>query len=308
MTGMLTAVALGVAFLYVFYRAVEFQWPESYFGASDTASYSISLSPFRFAAFRFAPVAATCLFVAVTLDRANSHPLAGALLLGGAHGAATVGRAFVVGVFAPRTLRRHRAPVLLLRLVILIGVLAVALGCAALRVQAAPLVPEVHEMAATAWTAIFAGVLGAFVIRVSQGRTGDTTELMKRSRQTIPEGLWQLAESCATAAGGDVALVRAVMLVENLQRPQWFRRLERWKSVAMPHGTYGIMQVEATRRLSDVESVRLAVANRLAAVNVKTPEGYLDYTALLEFAVSYNPDPTFGRLLASAYDFVSSPD
>lgn len=49
------SVILGVGFLYVFYRAIQLQWPESYFGATDLSAYAIATSPIRYVAFRFAP-------------------------------------------------------------------------------------------------------------------------------------------------------------------------------------------------------------------------------------------------------------
>ncbi len=64
----LVSVALGVAFLNLFYRAVESHWPEAYFGGS-AATHAVNSSPLRYLAFRFVPVYATCTFVAVTIHR-----------------------------------------------------------------------------------------------------------------------------------------------------------------------------------------------------------------------------------------------
>jgi hypothetical protein len=298
------AVGLGSAFLGMFYKAVSVQWPESYFAASDTGAYNVSVSPGRYLSFRFLPVFATCLFVAVTVNRLKGPALLAALSVAAIHAGSTVGVAVVRDLRAPAAIRRHRAPVTLLRAVTLATVFAVAALANAVKLSAAPLVPSLHDLAATLWTGAIAAIAGAYAISVSRGRTNRPDDLVARSYRSIPRSLRDYARTVAAEHDADADLVVAVMIAENLQRPRWFRRIEWVKSKVLRAGTYGIMQVQSEHYLSDRDSIRIAVQDRLANLRPTDPEGRPDYSALQVIASSWNPDPTYDQLLVSAYYFV----
>jgi hypothetical protein len=296
------AVVLGAGFLSIFFEAVRFRWPESYFGAGDTSSYAISLSPLRYLAFRFFPVYAVCVFVAVSLERTGDPASLGALLVGAVHAVTTVGVAFVRDLLLPALARRQRAPIILLRGVIFALTVGVALGASASAPYLEPLIPTLHDVTITLWTAAIAAVGGAYILQISRGRTSDTGDLARRSSRRIPGRLWHIATELARAHGADPQLVGAIMIAENLQRPRWFRVIERLKGLVLRPGTYGIMQVAHGRPISDEESLRIAVATRLSGVRVRDANGNLDYQAMQAFAQSWNPDRNFVQVLWSAYE------
>jgi hypothetical protein len=102
--------------------------------------------------------------------------------------------------------------------------------------------------------------------------------------------------------------VKAIMVVENLQRPLWFRRLESFKGRVFPSGTYGIMQVESARPVSDEESIKIAVETRLAGQVVPfkssgTPS-YPDHDWLLLLARAYNDSQAYAKSVATAYSML----
>jgi hypothetical protein len=293
-------VVLGSAFLYAFYRAVQFQWPDSYFAAGDTVSYAISATPIRYLAFRLLPIYATCVFVAVTLTRVHAAPLLAVLAIGVIHSLPT-GMSVVRDVQSDRTIRRHRAPVLVMRAAVIVGIMGTAVLALASRGATAHLVPSVHDVVVTLWTAAIAGVLGAYAITVSRGRTANAQKLSHRSATSISPGLWSIAKTIAEAGDADPTLVRAVMIAENLQRPRWFRTLEHVKSRFSPEGTYGIMQVFSKTWVDDEESIRIAVDTRLRGIAVRDENGQVDYQKLKGVAAAWNPDPTFADLLWSAW-------
>jgi hypothetical protein len=293
-------VALGSAFLFAFYRAIQFQWPDSYFAAGDTLSYAISASPIRYLAFRLLPIYATCVFVGVTLTRLKGAPLLAVIAIGVIYSLPT-GLSILRDARSDATIRRHRAPVLVLRVVTILGILTVAILAFASRDVMAPLVPAVHDVVVTLWTAAIAGVLGAYTLQVSRGRTANAQKLAHRSASNIPSTLWNAAQTISEAGGADPTLVRAIMIAENLQRPRWFRNVERLKSRLSPHGTYGIMQVSSPTWITDEESIRQAVATRLGGVAVRDETSQIDYEKLRTVAMNWNPDPTFVDLLVSAW-------
>lgn len=181
----------------------------------------------------------------------------------------------------------------------LVGVVAAGLAAGLTRDRFEPLVPSLRELNAAVWTALFAGIAAAFLVRVSRGSLS-AYDLAQRSFRALPPRLLLVALDTAKQAGADPILVIAVMVVESIERPAWFRWLERLKSRIVRRGTYGIMQVDSGRELSDEESIRMAVVERFAGVSVSGPKG-VDIDALRAFAAKYNPDKNFADLLVNAY-------
>lgn len=140
------AILLGLAFLRIFYRAVQLQWPESYFGASDLSVYSISTSPIRYLLFRFAPVFVAALFVSVSLNRSGHSGLIGAVGVGGGHAVLTSGWALIQATRWPAAVRRHRFPILLLRAAVLLLLFGLSYLAYLSSDVFSPLVPHVGSL------------------------------------------------------------------------------------------------------------------------------------------------------------------
>ncbi|MGH9890568.1 MAG: hypothetical protein ACREA0_00995 [bacterium] len=297
-------VVLGAAFLYAFFRAIQLNWPESYFGVGELAAYAISASPVRYTLFRFGPVYGTALFAGVATDRVGTDGFVTATGVGVLHALLTSGWGLLQAVRWPAEIRRRRRPILVVRVVVLLGVVGVSALAGVSRGVFAAIVPPISEISATLWTGIIAGVLGAFVVRVSRGHPVHEHEMVERARQEIPRRLWLMAARVALERGADVDLVRAVMIVEHLQRPAWFRRAERLKGRFQPRGSYGIMQIQADRPLTDEESIERAVTERLAGVRIRNEHGWVDDDALAAFARSYNPSSDYRTLLDTAYGLI----
>jgi hypothetical protein len=182
----------------------------------------------------------------------------------------------------------------------LVGVLVAALLASLSRGLFAPIVPDASELSATLWTAVLAGIIGAYLTRVARHGGLTENEMVADSRRRIPPHLWDAAGAAAEAHGVDADLVHAVMIVENLERPPWTRALERLKGRVLPSGTYGIMQVWADRPITDEESIQRAV-ERFVGVDVIGDGGLLDRQVFKAFAARYNPDLNFAMLLENAY-------
>lgn len=299
MQELLLAVFLGAAFLYVFYRAVEFAWPASYVTLDSGVEYSITASPARYTAFRFAPIFLASLFVAVSMDRVDGNAALAVAGVCAIHAASTNIWAII------RLVRSHvaarKSPLLLLHCVVVVGIAAAGLLALLLRSSLAPLVPSIGELSATLWTAILAAVVGAYIVRMSQSRTTDLRTAMQRSRRSVGRDLWEYAEHAALENSADPHLLRAIMLIENMQRPPWFRVLERIKGKLIKSGTYGVMQVWADHPLSDRESIARCAADRLARRVVVESQGYPEYRSVEMIARSYNDDPDYARNVAEVY-------
>lgn len=300
------AAVLAMSFLYVFFQAVRTEWPGSYFGPSDVTSYAVTASPLRYAGYRLLPLFTVCLFVAVTLERRDGYAIQTCLGIALTHAALTNGRA--LGRWARSgPLVRHRVPIALVRAVVFVGLVVVGYVAFLARGVLSSVVPPLDQLTSALWTAILAGVLGVYITNQSRHGGGDQFELVDRSAAQLDGGLKDLMVKVASANDADPNLGLAVMAVENLQRPPWFRQLERVKSLFVPSGTYGVMQVSADSWISDEESVRRAVETYLKGIHV--PDDYEGQDNLLRgFAESYNPDPIYFELLQAAYFSVTNPE
>lgn len=295
-------IILGVGFLHAFYRAVAVQWPTSYFTLDTRLGYAITATPARYTAFRFLPVYLACLFAAVTLARLGESPIAGAVGIAALHAATTSGRA-LFSLWRGHESRR-KAPLALVHIAVALGVACAALAAIVTRRALRALVPPVDELSTGLWTAVVAAVLGAYIVHLSR-RTDDFTVSMSKSRHSISGKLWEKARADAVRHQADPELVHAIMLIENIQRPRWFRRLERLKGVFFRAGTYGIMQVQSSHPISDEESVERCVSERLNGVQVPLDDyGYPDGDFVRTVALRFNPEVVYADSVVQAYEFV----
>ena len=305
------AVALGLAFLHAFYRTVESQWPTSYHTLTSGAGYAISASPFRYLLFRLGPTFVTSLFMAVSLQRGGRAVVLPVLALAVLHVTTTTARAVVAAV----RLGGARAVAMVgLYVSVSISILLSAMGAVALDDVLDDVVPPLSEITSTLWTALLAAIAGAYLVKVSQAQTVDTHSLLERSRASIDDAIWSRAAELAGESGTEPDLVHAFMVVENLQRPRWFRRLENAWGQFGGEGTYGMLQVRASRPLSDIESIENALAGVLRGARVPVVvETYgqhqyerKDSDYLRRLAVEFNPSEDYAALVEEAYGWVES--
>lgn len=301
----MTETLLGIAgafLLYVFFRAVEARWPESYYGVSDFTSYQLSLRLGSYLAFRFLPVLVVA-FVASAF--ATSHGASGvisSLAVAAIHGLATVGRAALNALLHREVFGRRlllAAHVGIFVSVLIAGWLGGILGGVE---ELHVLIPDAEDMRSDLWTALLAGIAGAYLVRVSRQSEVDPAELIMASTRRIDPSLLALAETLAGEHQADANLVRALLLVENLQRPGWIRSIERIAGGLLPVGTYGVMQVRSDSPISDAESIERAVSTRLAGMRVpRTPKGNVDYETLRRLISTYNGNQRFVELVELVY-------
>ena len=95
----------------------------------------------------------------------------------------------------------------------------------------------------------------------------------------------------------DEYLAIAICIVENLQRPSWFRILERIKSFFIPQGTYGIMQVSSNGYISDEESIHIAMRDYLLDTSGKSD--------MIDVIKRYNADDRYMEMVLEFYRAIS---
>lgn len=300
MTEVLVALG-GVALLHVFYRAVAAQWPESYYGLSDFTSYQISLHLARYLTFRFVPVGIVALSVSAIATGLGTNGISAAIVAAAMHAVLTAGRAAFtvfrqVGEFSRRLLLAAHVGVFILLLVA--GALGGWLGEHS---ELRAFIPNIDALTSDLWTAVLAGVFGAYIARVTIKGEIWTSDLVRRSLQHLDPELLTYASTLAARHRTDPNLVQAILIVESLQRPSWVRGLERLLGRVFRIGTYGVMQVESDSPISDWESVELAISSRLAGRMVPMSNGWPDYEVLRMHIRSYNANERFVKLVEEVY-------
>lgn len=289
--------ALGLVLIMMFFRGVETRWPENYFTIKDVLTYKISTSPIRYVLFRFGPVAVAGFFVGSLATAEQESAAASVSVMALAHMTMSSGQAIFKTLRQPKH-EFARSVRLLVYAILCVGVLLAALiGWMLSRIEPLrDLLPRSTDVSLALWTAVIAGVIGAFLLAVSRGLAPSTEAVLNRSRSTLRDDMWEFMAVEARNQNADPALVQAVALVENLQRPPWIRALERAKGTFIRKGTYGLMQVTADEPISDQESVSRAINQWFR--NTKR-NGYVE--DLEDLVNSYNPDPTFNDLVTDFY-------
>lgn len=309
-----SAVVLGLviswAFLHAFYSVIESQWPASYYSIQRDLDRRISSSPLSYLVFRFGPVYLTTVFLAVTLDRLDTPTVLPSLLLGVLHIGSTSGLAILSMIRRKKV--RDRPLVFAFYLLVSLMVIVATLVGSITAPWFESLVPPIAELSSSLWTALFAGVAGAFLIRVSRSSDYDPYDALESSRRSISKEVWETAEQAAQQVRGEPRLVQAFLLVENLQRPGWIRRAERAAGRLAGRGTYGPLQVASPAAQPDLVALHDAINRRFAGQRAPVvPSRWGGPTPDREwirlFALAHNPSGEFAENVVMAYNWLDSP-
>ena len=114
---------------------------------------------------------------------------------------------------------------------------------------------------------------------------------MAQRQRVGPELIWY-ARQLARERNLDPDLVETTILTESIQRPRWFRRLERLKGIVFRKGTYGIMQVWSSRPIGDRRSIDRALVVHAVAFELSA-DGSTESALVRERLRSYNGSRVF---------------
>lgn len=294
MPTMLT-VLFSVAFLFMFYRAVESEWPESYSILSTSSSYWSSHSLLHYIGFRLAPVLLISVFATVVAERdEGTHAWLVALGVPLVHWATTSGRKVLRG--ARRVHRPNNyIPTVLVAFALLMGYLTTALIAWQLRAAAAPLVPGLDEIVAGLWTGLAAGVVAVFLTDSKVTGSPDSYEIVNKAIDDLTPQQRRWCNQYGEANSTDEEVLLTIMIVEQLSRPSWFRSIENLSArILKRNGTYGLMQVHSSQPVGDEESVEIAARVHLPGRRVERDEyDQFQEQQIRQIFASYNPDDSY---------------
>ena len=119
------------------------------------------------------------------------------------------------------------------------------------------LAPSIEELVNAFWTAAAIAVLAFGLKRLLSAPSMTTEQKINTARKDMGEYAWSQSEEIADAYGIDVNIIRAIIITEVLQRPHWFRVLERFFGKFLKSATYGVAQAISDKPVSDTESIGL---------------------------------------------------
>jgi hypothetical protein len=115
------------------------------------------------------------------------------------------------------------------------------------------LMPDPDELVQALWTAIFIGI-AATIVRVSSTYR-PTVSNFARAKRDLGDELLDFAHLEAHRHDVSARFILAIVRTECLNRPRWFRKLERFKGKISGPGTYGVAQMASKTPISDEESI-----------------------------------------------------
>ena len=313
MTLEVAVVIAGILALSALYRAVRVQWPLSYFPVGRRLETEIARSPLRFIAYRYGPVFVVSLAAGGVLSSRGGPIVWPLLTIGAGHAVLTSGRGVVDAV------RHVHGPLSRTRIVAHAGIGITCVGAAALAIPfapgLAPYVPDPDELISALWTAGIAAIAGAWLLSVTHqdgDENGSQAEAFRSSKAAIGEPTWRAASDVARQVQADERLVHSVMLVENIQRPRWIRRLERLVGFVTRSGSFGPLQVHGhdpsgtdTAKVGD--DVRKQFAGQHFPADISGDDyerGMLEDQWRRVFLKGYNGDPQWSLDVQEAYSWL----
>lgn len=245
--------------LYGCYRAVQWRWPERYIGMHETFGLSTQETWLRFLGYRALPTYLVAATTCITVERVGGWPWVSAAVMWMLSVLLTHGRV----VFESLRSRPGEANYGGYHLQMILLLTSVMLGAVLSRHAWGTLVPPPEEFLGAIWSGLLVAGLGGFVVFALRPRSDASpiygaNYFVERATKEVGVELldWLYAESVRT--GADPLLLKSLLVVEVVQRPRWFRRLENLGVRLGVAKTSGAMQMPSRRPLSDRESISRA--------------------------------------------------
>lgn len=287
--------------LFGIYGAMQSHWPASYVNITTTSGQLGRFSLLWFLIFRSAPTFMVASVASVSAERLGLSPSCTVILglvlyaiyalhhsIRGPLGMSSRGKVVFVGCIG-------------ISLSIISGLLALWFGD-----RLAALIPEPSALLDAIWTAAFVAVMYAASKRLLSAKV-TRESLYVRAKRDIGAKAWEFSQEGADRYNVSILAVRAVLLAEAIQRPRWFRFLERLlqcvRGLFRDEGTTGIAQVRSRWPVSDEASVESLCADMQAWASEKGEIGGVK--SVEKYARHRNDDDIFVESVAEQYTLLS---
>lgn len=285
----------GTLTLILLYQHIRVSWPMSYFGPQETLAQYLSSGGLSYFLFRFVPPYLVFLLIGLYADDPNGSIVFTAIVY-----------SILSTLLSVRSSRRGEDGSVRLtaqRISVLVSIIIGIAACAALSIWTAPMVgpaaPPLADIVANLIAAVVAAVLA--VSYVLGTRYDAATRMTELSDDVVVQIRATALDNCV-----DQRLALAIAYVENVQRPRWFRRLERMTCRLNPGGSYGLFQVKGHGAVDDMSSCRIALGALRGTYPLLDSYGRGMAWSVALCAERHNPDARFAQMVVEVYDKISS--
>lgn len=278
------------------YGAMESHWPASYVNVTTPSGQLGRFSFWWYLFFRSAPTFLVTLVTAVSAERLGLSPSCTVAV------GLTAFALFAIyhSIRGPQGMASRDKVILVGFVGMVLSLISGALALA-LRSHLEFIIPPPSALLEAIWTALFVAVAYFAFKRLLDDRPVHTS-LPERAKRDIRR-VWKFSQSEADRHGLPVAAVRAVLLAEAIQRPRWFRALERALQCVLrvfrKESTTGIAQMKSLKPLSDWESVTLLCGDMNKWVSEHSELN--DEKSISEYARHHNDDDVFVDSVVEQY-------
>lgn len=292
-----------ILIIHIFYYLFKISWPEMYFAVSDSMSLYISFSPVRYFVFRIVPI-----FIAI------------AILLGATESFVTIIQRIYAGLFIGITHLIFTNFKALLKLVLnnksihlylnksfqvfthiitilLIMVMSAVAGAISSWNKFQLITPDLAEIRDNIWSSMITAMLAVWFYKLLQRRDVSSNDLFNKQKENLDNKIFNIIETESRKYNANEKLVKAICIVENIQRPAWIRKLERIKSFINKEGTYGIMQIKSSHYVTDEESIKMAIEKFFKNTSHK------EWEELKDIVSEYNSDERYIEFVEHAFGY-----
>jgi hypothetical protein len=257
-------ITLTLSLIHVFYFAFKTSWPQLYFSTSDQFSFYISTTPQRYVAFRLLPVfiIISVLFGVEHIPTVYEAGFLG-LFVGIVHSVLTNLVALLKIIFNSKSVAmfRNRPSQVLIHIVsiVCVSILGAIAGIFSTTTLVNAIIPTQQGLTDNIWSSLLTALFAISFYRIYESNKISEDIVFQNTLETIPTELIKYIDEYSLKNNADSNLIKAVAIIESLERPSWFRKLEYFKSYLIKKGSYGIMQVTSDNYIDDKQSVKLSI-------------------------------------------------
>lgn len=290
---LLLRASVALSTIYAFYVAAATKWPTSYYLLDDVVGSRVAKTTWSYGLFRFAPLFVATLCATGYLPNTPTRLTVAALIVVG-HLAISV---FQINPYTNPGPKREKSWYALQ-----VAVLASSIFVAAVAAMLAPYtgdaLPQWRDLVSAAVTAVVVVSLSA----VLQNTTGSSNTINAAAIDRAEKKYERSVSSIAMENKVNRRFLLALVIAEDLQRPNWFRVIERRLARAGLASTVGLGQSTSDWFVTDEQGI-----DRLAAsIGQLTVNGTLSRARLAASAELCNEGDGYVEFVLHTYDHLQA--
>lgn len=291
--------------IFLFYHAFKLKWPDLYFSVNNMAAFFVTVSFKRYLVFRFAPVFlfSTIILGILMKDQTVNLSINLGVISLFIHALLSNGRAILELLTNSKRIKVYFnfGYQIVIHLITFISLIFLGFfsGLVAKSAFIVSITPSIQGIADNIWSALLTVLIIEYLQTIYKEKGIDIDQVFENSLTKIDPKILKHIDELSQALNANPVLVKAICLVESIQRPKWIRNVENIKAFLRLTGTYGIMQVRVNKPISDNESVKMAIEKYFS-----NSKGIRDQQSLLDLIKKYNSSKSYADLVFRAMYYI----